>query len=177
MLGKKNDAHKALEVDASLQGDLVFKDAVNLHINGKFEGTLETKGDLLIGEHAQVKANIRGERIAIAGRVEGDILALSELRIASTAHVVGNIESPVFTLERGGIFHGISSMVKEGSQAELQGRKAFLNLDEVARYLSVETGLISEWAQNGKLPASREGQAWRFDKQRVDEWIANGRIT
>jgi excisionase family DNA binding protein len=177
MLGKKNDAHRVLEVDASLQGDLVFKDAVNLHINGKFEGTLETKGDLLIGEHAEVKANIRGERIAIAGRVEGDILALSELKITSTARVTGNIESPVFTLERGGIFQGLSRMLKGESPAELQGRRAFLNLDEVARYLSVETGLISEWAKNGKLPASREGEDWRFDKQRIDEWIANGRIT
>ena len=45
---KKNDssAPKVLDVDASLQGNLVFKDAVNLHINGNFEGRLETKGDL-----------------------------------------------------------------------------------------------------------------------------------
>ena len=47
MLGRKNDAHpqKVLDVDASLQGNLVFKDAVNLQINGSFEGKLETKGE------------------------------------------------------------------------------------------------------------------------------------
>ena len=179
MLGKKNEAHKVLEVDASLQGNLVFKDAVNLHINGHFEGRLETKGDLLIGEHAVVKANIFGERIAIAGKVSGDVTALSEIRLTPTARVTGNIQSPVFTLERGGIFHGASRMLTEESEKEKDSnaRRVFSNLEEVARYLSVEASLISQWTEDGKLPASRENQSWRFDKQRVDEWIANGRIT
>jgi len=52
---------------------------------------------------------------------------LSELKITSTARVTGNIESPVFTLERGGIFQGLSRMVKEDVPGELQGRKAFNN--------------------------------------------------
>ena len=45
---------KVLDVDASMQGTLAFKDPVNLRINGKFEGRLETKGFLTIGEHAVV---------------------------------------------------------------------------------------------------------------------------
>ena len=50
MLGKKNGAGepKVLEVDATLQGNLQFKDAVNLRINGCFEGRLETGGELII---------------------------------------------------------------------------------------------------------------------------------
>ena len=42
---------KILDVDASMQGTLSFKDPVNLRINGKFEGKLQTKGSLTIGEH------------------------------------------------------------------------------------------------------------------------------
>src|SRR3989338_1770853 len=96
MLGKKhgNSAPKVLEVDASFQGNLIFKDEVNLHINGHFEGRLETKGDLLIGEQASVKANIIGERITIAGSVNGDVTAVSELRLAPTAKVIGDIRTP-----------------------------------------------------------------------------------
>ena len=37
-------AEKWLEVDASMIGTLTFKDSVNLQINGRFEGTLDTKG-------------------------------------------------------------------------------------------------------------------------------------
>ncbi len=176
MLGKRNDT-KVLDVDASLQGNLIFRDAVNLHINGNFEGKLETKGDLLIGEHAIVKASIVGERITVAGRVTGDVTAQSELRLTPTARVMGNVQTPVFIVERGGIFQGLSQMLTEETKAENGARGVFFGVDEVAHYLSVETGLISQWADNGKLPGVREGGSWRFDKQRIDEWIANGRIT
>ena len=41
---------KVLDVNASMQGTLRFDDPVNLRINGKFEGTLDTKGMLMVGE-------------------------------------------------------------------------------------------------------------------------------
>ena len=176
MLGRKNEG-KVLDVDASLQGNLIFKDAVNLHINGNFEGKLETKGDLLIGEHATVKANIVGERITIAGGVTGDVTALSELRLTSTARVAGNLQTPVITMERGSVFQGNCRMLAEEKNAESGARRVYLNPEEVAHYLSVESSLISQWAENGKLPGKKDGNSWRFDKQRIDEWIANGRIT
>ena len=59
MMGKRDKKHeveKTLDVDASMQGSLIFKDPVNLKINGRFEGTLNTKGNLMIGEHATVNA-------------------------------------------------------------------------------------------------------------------------
>ena len=177
MLGKKNASQeqKILDVDASLQGNLIFKDAVNLHINGNFEGRLETKGDLLIGEHALVKANIVGERITISGNVNGDVTAVSEIILKATAKVVGDIRTPQLIAERGAVFHGMSRMLT-GHDSETGHRSVFFNVDEVSHYLSVETGVISEWAENGKLPGTRDGQNWKFDKRKVDEWIANGRI-
>ena len=66
---------KVLEVDASMQGSLSFKDPVNLRISGNFEGTLDTKGTLAIGERADVKATIQGEVIIIAGTINGGITA------------------------------------------------------------------------------------------------------
>ena len=83
MIGKKgkNEGDRILDVDASMQGSMVFKDSVNLRINGRFEGTLNTKGNLMISEHAVVNADILGESIVIAGRVNGTIQALKELRL------------------------------------------------------------------------------------------------
>ena len=177
MLGKKNisQAQKVLDVDASLQGNLIFKDEVNLHINGSFEGRLETKGDLLIGEHAVVKANIVGERITISGSVNGDVTAASEIVLTATAKLVGDIRTQHLITERGAVFHGMSRMLA-GQDRETGARPVFFNIDEVSHYLSVETELISEWVENGKLPGTRDGKNWRFDKQKVDEWIANGRV-
>ena len=70
MMGKKDKRHEAekiLDVDAAMQGSLIFKDPVNLRINGRFEGTLNTKGSLMIGENAVVDADISGDSIVIAG--------------------------------------------------------------------------------------------------------------
>jgi excisionase family DNA binding protein len=177
MLGKKGESHaqKVLDVDANFQGNLTFKDAVNLHINGNFEGRLETKGDLLIGEHASVRANIIGERITIAGAVTGDVTALNEIRLMPTSRLVGNIKTPSFMIERGAVFQGSSQMLAQG-EGERGVRRLFLNLDEVAQYLSVEKSLVAEWAKSGQLEGIREGEGWRFDKERVDSWVENGRL-
>ena len=47
-MGKRDEGgrEKWLEVDASMTGSMVFKDPVNLQINGRFEGTLDAKGNL-----------------------------------------------------------------------------------------------------------------------------------
>lgn len=200
MLGRKNESqtHKVLDVDASFQGHLVFKDAVHLCINGRFEGRLETKGELIIGEHAVVKAEIFGEKITLAGNITGDLVAVSEIRLTPTARVVGNIQTPSLVMEKGCFFQGQCSMLSDtptsarraaepaphtrstesaGPAGSSGGRKVLLGLEEVAHYLSVETSLISEWAESGKLPGQRGASGWQFDKEKVDDWIANGRIS
>ena len=58
MAFKSKLEEKVMDVDASMQGSLSFKDPVNLRINGKFEGTLEVRGNLTIGQNAIVLADI-----------------------------------------------------------------------------------------------------------------------
>ena len=102
MMGKnkKHEVERILDVDASMQGTLSFKDPVNLKINGKFEGILNTKGNLMIGEHASVNADVTGESIIIAGNVRGNISALKELKLIAPACVVGEIKTPLLLFEK-----------------------------------------------------------------------------
>ena len=62
-----------LELAANMQGTLNFKDPVNLRINGNFEGYLDAKGNLEIGEKATVSADIKGENVTIRGAVKGNL--------------------------------------------------------------------------------------------------------
>ena len=160
---------RLLEVDASMTGTLSFKDPVNLQINGQFDGTLETKGDLLIGEKARVKATIHGERLRIAGRVDGTIMA-QRVELLSTARVIGKITAPTLIVQEGAVFHGAREMVSETAEPQS------LSLEELARFLEVDASTILEWAESGRLPAQREGGVWRFNKQRVEEWLAQEKI-
>src|SRR3990167_4687279 len=104
MMGKRDKRHETerlLDVDASMLGSLIFKDPVNLRINGRFEGTLNTKGNLMIGEHASVNADITGDSIVIAGKVNGNVNALKELKLISPGCVVGDIRTPLLSVAEG----------------------------------------------------------------------------
>ncbi len=176
MLGKgKKIEEKVLDVDATMQGTMSFKDPVNLHLNGRFEGTLDTRGVLTIGEKAFVNANIVGDEITIAGRVSGEIVAKKSIRMISPARVDGNIKTPVLEIGKGAVLNGNCQMT--GSVKVLSAASAeIMDADEVARYLEIETSMVNEWANSGKLPAIKDGGVLHFDKAKIDEWIASERV-
>jgi len=167
---KDEGGDRWLEMDASMTGTLTFKDPVNLQINGRFEGTLDTKGNLSIGEKAEVKATIRGEAITIAGTVNGDIIASSRVELLSSARVAGRITSPRVIMKEGAVLNGPLEMVGEN---EL---KPWMNIEELARYLEVESETVVQWAQSGRLPGQRDGSSWRFERSKIEEWLAQEKI-
>jgi len=166
----ESDAERWLEVDASMTGSLTFKDPVNLQINGRFDGTLDTKGNLSIGEKAQVKATIQGESIRIAGTVTGNVTATTRVELLSTARLTGKVTSPRVVMQEGAVLQGTLEM--------LGGRSGspWMTVEELARYLEVDAATVSEWAQGGRLPAKREGEEWRFERSRIEEWLTHEKI-
>ena len=168
---------KVLDVDASMQGSLIFRDAVNLRINGKFEGTLDTKGNLTIGENARVQANIVGEHIEVCGRVTGNVVATNSLSLSRNAHLVGDIRTSKLSIAEGAIFEGKCQMeLKESKPGRSTVQQALMTVEELAKYLEVDAGSILDWAKAGKIPTQREGSSWRFDRAKVDVWIASEKI-
>ena len=168
--GDENAAEKWLEVDASMTGSLSFKDAVNLQINGHFDGTLDAKGNLSIGEKAEVKATIKGEAVAISGTVTGDITATSRVELTGTARVRGKVISPRVIMQEGAVLNGTLDMT--GST----GESPWMTVDELARYLEVDASTVTQWAQSGRLPAQRDGSQWQFNRSKVEEWLAQERV-
>ncbi len=173
-MGKKNEEvhEKILDVDASMQGTIAFKDPVNLRINGSFEGKLDTKGNLTIGENARVKANITGDRIIVAGKVNGDIIASQGLSIISPAIVKGNVRTPIISITEGAVLEGQLSMMG----VDEAGGDDLLTLKELAQYLEVEMATLDEWAAKRKIPAFQEDNAWKFRKSEIDRWIQEEKL-
>ncbi len=173
-MGKKNEElhEKILDVDASMQGTISFKDPVNLRINGSFEGKLDTMGNLTIGENARVKANITGDRIIVAGKVTGDIFASQGLSIISPAVVKGNIRTPLISITEGAVLEGQLSMLGGGEA----GGDELLTLKELAQYLEVEIATLDEWAAKRKIPAFQEDNTWKFRKSEIDRWIQEEKL-
>jgi excisionase family DNA binding protein len=174
-LRRAETTEKVLDVDASMQGTMVFKDPVNLRINGEFDGRLDTKGTLTIGENARVKADINGEDITIAGTVVGSITATKRLNIVAPADITGDIKTPLLSISEGATVNGRCQMPQVG-EWQSTGRGHAMALDEVARYLEVEQSLVEEWAAQRKIPATKENNAWRFFKEEIDSWIAKEKV-
>jgi excisionase family DNA binding protein len=45
---------------------------------------------------------------------------------------------------------------------------------QVAEYLKLHEITVCKYAAEGKIPAIRIGRVWRFDKEAIDRWIAEG---
>lgn len=161
---RRREEEKILDVNASMKGSLVFSDPVNLKINGKFEGNLKTKGNLIIGEKAIVFADIEGENIIISGLVKGKIKSTSLVTLTTRAVVYADIEAPKVSIQEGAVFNGTCRMYTEK-----------ITLGELAEYLSVEREKILEWVNAGKLLAQKEGDSLVFDKKEVEAWVAFNR--
>jgi excisionase family DNA binding protein len=156
---------KILDVDAAMQGTLSFKDPVNLRINGKFEGTLDTKGNLTIGQTAIVNADINGDNVIIGGRVKGRIVAREMLTLLPTAILEGEIFPARLNIAEGAVLEGTCKMLQD-----------FLTAEQLASYLEVDLNSIIEWANTGKLPGRKEGEKWKFERKNIDSWVASGKI-
>ena len=164
---KNPNEEKILDVDASMQGTIAFKDPVNLRINGTFEGKLDTRGNLTIGENAKVRATINGDNIVIMGKVVGNITATQSLAILSPANVEGDVITPRLSVSDGAIMEGQITM----KTAPAAGTDVFLTLRDVAQYLDLEARVVEELVKNEQIPVRRENGNVVFSKTAVDGWL------
>ena len=51
---------------------------------------------------------------------------------------------------------------------------SMLTLKELAEYLKMKEVTIYKHAQEGKIPGFKVGSKWRFKKETIDKWIAEG---
>ncbi|HVH99237.1 MAG TPA: polymer-forming cytoskeletal protein [Enhygromyxa sp.] len=102
---------------SKFDGKLTFEGTVR--IDGRFSGEIQTDGTLIIGESAEVEANIRAATVVVQGRVRGDVSASESLSIQSPARVQGNLTTPNLMIEKGSFFEGHCTMSEEHS-ASLQ---------------------------------------------------------
>ena len=165
---------KILDVDARMQGTIVFKDPVNLRINGSFEGKLETCGTLTIGENANVHADIQGDRIIVAGKVTGNLTAVESISLIPPAVVQGNIQTPILSITEGAVLDGRCRMLSV--QESDSGSQRILSLRDVAQYLEVEAKVVEEWASQKKIPAEFQNGEWRFNKTAIEKWLQDEKV-
>lgn len=86
------------------EGKLTFEGRVR--IDGRFTGEIFSNDTLEIGPDAELEAEIDVATVIIAGRVEGNINARERCDLRAPGVVVGNITSPIITMDEGVRFDG-----------------------------------------------------------------------
>jgi len=100
---------------SEFEGKLSFEGTVR--IDGKLSGEIFTDDVLIIGEGAEVNAEINVGAIIIEGTVHGNIHAKRSVEIHTPGRVRGNISTPSLYVEKGVVFDGQCQMEPNGAGA------------------------------------------------------------
>ena len=82
----------------------------NVQIYGRLEGTIHTKGTLVIGDRAVVKAKIEAGSVICKGKIQGEVVAKDSIKLMSPGFIDGAISAPRLSVESGGVCNGRVSM-------------------------------------------------------------------
>lgn len=104
MKGKSGDLNGFLDRGSSFKGELEFEDT--MRIDGKFNGRIRSKNELIVGESAHIEGEIHVGRIAISGTVVGKIKADQRVEIHRNGKVYSDVDTPALVIEEGAIFQG-----------------------------------------------------------------------
>ncbi len=83
-----------------------FKINGYLRIDGKFTGTIETTGKVLIGKTGDAITDIKATVVDVGGIVHGNIFATEKVILRPSGQVKGNIITPSLIMEDGVKFEG-----------------------------------------------------------------------
>lgn len=140
-----------------------FKSSGNVRMDGKFTGTLEISGNILVGETAHITADIDARNISIAGAVRGNVTG-NKVQLLRTGRVWGDINANALTTEDGAFIDGRITM--KGHVANRQNTPETEELKPQNEAKTVNTAEAAAVTQT----ADEETMAVRPDKT-LDETI------
>ena len=82
----------------------------NVQIEGGLEGLVHTKGTLVVGDQAIIKATIEAGTVVCKGSIQGDVVAREMVNLLASGSIEGTLSTPRLSVEPGGVINGRVSM-------------------------------------------------------------------
>ena len=105
---EKSEIKAFLGPGSQFEGKLAFNEIVRL--DGAFRGEVTSQDTLIVGESADLQADVQVGTLILSGRFKGNIKAKSRVELRSPAHVDGSIETPALSVEDGVTLNGTITM-------------------------------------------------------------------
>ncbi|MBO4533803.1 MAG: polymer-forming cytoskeletal protein [Treponema sp.] len=103
---------------SSITGDLRINGFVRL--DGDIDGNLETDGNVIIGDNARIRGDVKAKSVIISGIVVGNIIAQDGIKILSEAAVLGDVISRKVQIDDKATFNGKCISIKDEELFEKQ---------------------------------------------------------
>src|SRR6195256_1072943 len=97
-----------LSSDVEIKGSIKFQK--ELLIDGKVEGEINSEGVLTIGEHADIRGEIKTKSIIVFGKVQGNITVNERCELKSKCTLQGDLKAARLIIEEGATFVGKSEV-------------------------------------------------------------------
>ncbi len=102
--------------DTIIEGTLSFRETIR--VDGRIKGrVLSSEGTIIIGEDADIEADITVACAVVRGKVTGCIDAGNRIEVYPPAQVNGDISAPVIAIETGVVFNGNCRMPGQAKES------------------------------------------------------------
>lgn len=103
-------AHGQDEYSTTLGADAVFKGHLQFEkgarILGKFEGEIESEGQLIVAEGASLLGDAKANTILLDGHVKGNLIAENKVQLNSSARLEGDLQASKLEIAEGAVLIG-----------------------------------------------------------------------
>ena len=96
----------------------------DIRIDGTFEGRVQSKGRVVVGESAVIKGDIVCENVDLWGKVDGNLFVKNTLSLKEGCVVDGNLHIRRLSVELGSTFNGNCKTITEAEFNKLAGLEA-----------------------------------------------------
>ena len=108
MVKNKLAVQTLLSEDSNVTGDITLDGTIK--VDGKWNGNIRAGGNVIIGEKAEIRGDIKGNRIIISGHVTGDVLASGQLSLTNTAVLTGDASYAAIVIDEGAKLSGTCTL-------------------------------------------------------------------
>ena len=127
--GTARDIKAFLGEETRFEGKLFFEGTVR--IDGKFQGEIHTENTVIIGETAEVDAEIEAGEVILSGTIRGNVYARDNMEIIAPGKMYGSILTPRLSIQEGVVFEGTCRM--EQLEAAINAKVSVLNPEGLSK--------------------------------------------
>ena len=126
-----NGHYSRLESSTKVKGEILSDG--DFRIDGKLEGSIKTKGKVVLGKEGIINGAVSCSNADIEGKIKGNLFVSQTLSLKSTCDIEGDVVIGKLIVESGATFNATCTMNKEGEKADFRViKKSDVNNEKTA---------------------------------------------